>query len=245
MKKILIILFGCLFCSTFVFAQAVPQNSVKSTPAPLQESSYGQAQIIVLVQRLQQRLVDLQSLIALQGKQIQTLAGQQQKLYSDLNNKISMLEDKVSDKPSSVLPLLNPSQKTSKPVAPAADAAQYQAAYNLMKARQYAEAIQSFNQYVDKLPNGYYISNAHYWLGELYAIAGDNDHANMQLLILIHRYPKSNKVPEAMLKMGSMAYDQKQYEQAKSWWQKLVNKYPKSASARIATTSLQQLAKVD
>ncbi len=241
MKKILIILLGSLFCSAIIFAQT-PATKKTVKPVPIQQSSSQQSQVVALVQELQQRIVDLQSLIALQGKEIQTFKTQQQQLYSDLNNKISMLKATANLQPTNVLPLIHQSKTTPKSTATQEETSQFQSAYKLMQSRQYAEAIESFSQYLEKFPQGYYAADAHYWLGELYVVAGESNLAMTQLQAVVQQYPDSTKAPDAMLKLGSIAQEQKQFDQAKSLWQNLINKYPQSSAARVAKTSLQQIA---
>lgn len=244
MKKSFTILLGCLFFSSFVFAQT-PATINASKPVPIQQSSYQQSQVIALVQELQQRIVDLQSLIALQGKEIQVLKTQQQQLYADLHNNISML--KTTSKPNSesqfgsVTPLINKSKKEDKPVVPQQETTQFRSAYKLMQSRQYSDAIQGFNLYLKKYPNGYYAADSYYWLGELYVVAGDNNKASLQLQTVAEQFPNSTKAPDAMLKLASIANDQQDFDQAVGWWQKIVNQYPQSSAARVANMKMEQI----
>lgn len=245
MKKIIIV---SLLCFSVVFAQT-PATINTSKQVPIQQSSYQPSQVIALVQELQQRIVDLQSLIALQGKEIQVLKTQQQQLYSDLNNKISTLkatsESTTESKFGNVTPLVKKSKKDDKPAVPQQETRQFQLAYKLMQSRQYSDAIQGFNRYLKKYPNGYYAADSYYWFGELYVVAGDNNKASLQLQTVAEQFPNSAQAPDAMLKLASIANDQQDFDQAVGWWQKIVNQYPQSSAARVANKKMEQITQAD
>lgn len=214
---------------------SAPIKAEKKQSAPTPQTSSAQLVATDRVQKLQQDVADLRSLITIQGRQINALMLQQKHFQDELNNKSTML--KPTD--SSPQDLSSDQSKATTSLVDQQEVTVYQSAYQLMRDRKYTQAIKQFNDYLNNYPNGASVVEAHYWLGELYAVAGDDDKAIKQFTLIVNQYPKSKKAPEAMLKLGSMANDQQQYTQAKSWWQKLVNQYPTTTAARIAKTQLQ------
>lgn len=119
----------------------------------------------------------------------------------------------------------------------------YQVADQQVRTKDYSTAIASFQVYLQKYPKGQFADNAHYWLGQLYGIAGNDGQSQQELMTVISSYPKSNKVPDAMLQLGMMAYSNGQYNDASRWFNKLLAQYPASAPARLARQQLLQLQK--
>jgi len=195
------------------------------------------------ITQLQQTVQDMRGLLEVQGHQIQQLEIQQRNLYGDLDKRLA----KLSGERPVPLPKVAANDQTNgkNQVQQSADAKKetqmYQDAYTLIKNKKYSDAIQFLNIYLSKYPSGKYAANAHYWLGELYTIAGQNDKARDQLTMVVNGYSDSEKVPDAMLKLGWMAYDNSQWDQAKQWWQTILKKYPDSSAAQLAKSRLQQL----
>lgn len=119
----------------------------------------------------------------------------------------------------------------------------YQVADQQVRTKDYSTAIASFQVYLQKYPKGQFADNAHYWLGQLYGIAGNDEQAQQELMTVISNYPKSNKVPDAMLQLGMMAYSNGQYNDASRWFNKLIAQYPTSAPAKLGRQQLLQLQK--
>lgn len=119
----------------------------------------------------------------------------------------------------------------------------YQMAYQQVQNKDYSTAINTFQEYVRNFPQGQYIDKAHYWLGQLYGISGNDQQSIAELTAVVTNYPKSDKAPDAMLQLGMMSYSNGQYTDAIQWFNKLVALYPNTAPGRVAKQQLQQLQK--
>lgn len=117
----------------------------------------------------------------------------------------------------------------------------YQTAYNLIKAKKYNDAVTALQGMLKKYPSGQFASNAHYWLGELYGLMGKNDQALVEFSTVVDTYPDSPRVSDAQLKVGLLLASQLKWQDAKSALKKVINRYPGSASARLAAEQLKQI----
>lgn len=102
----------------------------------------------------------------------------------------------------------------SGPAASAAppNAAQYDAAMNLMSRAQYDEAAAGFRAYADANPGDTELSpQAIYWVGNISFIRQDYAGAARTFAEAIKKYPKSTRAPDAMFKLAQsfMAMGQK------------------------------------
>lgn len=117
----------------------------------------------------------------------------------------------------------------------------YQTAYDLIKAKKYNEAIAALQKMLQKYPTGQFAANAHYWLGELYSLLGKNDQAAVEFASVAKNFPDSPKVSDAQLKLGLIYAGQFKWNDAKTAFKKVINHYPGTSSARLASEQLKQI----
>ena len=117
----------------------------------------------------------------------------------------------------------------------------YQTAYDLIKSKKYNEAIAALQKMLQKYPTGQFAANAHYWLGELYGLLGKNDQSAKEFGIIVKNYPNSPKVSDAQLKLGMIYMAQSKWVDAKLALKKVINRFPGTASARLAAEQIKQI----
>ncbi|WP_165310923.1 tol-pal system protein YbgF [Vibrio ziniensis] len=116
--------------------------------------------------------------------------------------------------------------------------AAYQNAVDLiLKKRDYAGAIAAFQQFQKDYPNSNFAPNAHYWLGQLY-FAKKQDQEAVTSFAAVVSYKDSNKRADALVKLGDIAKRNNNAAQAKKYYQQVVDEYPTSASAKVASENL-------
>jgi tol-pal system protein YbgF len=116
--------------------------------------------------------------------------------------------------------------------------AMYQAAYSDVAAGRYDLARQSFRTYLKYFSDTEVADNAQYWIGECYYLLGDFAGAIPEYQKLVQSYPKSEKVPPTLLKIGLSYSRLKNTEEANKYFRILVQKYPKSPEAAAAKERL-------
>jgi tol-pal system protein YbgF len=119
----------------------------------------------------------------------------------------------------------------------------YKAAFDLLKARQYAEAQAAFRDLLGRYPQGQYADNARYWLAESSYTSRDYPTALMEFETLVRQYPQSPKVAGALLKIGYIQYEQQNWPAARASLEDLVKRYPEATEARLAKSRLERMAK--
>lgn len=117
----------------------------------------------------------------------------------------------------------------------------YQTAYDLIKAKKYADAVNALQGMLKKYPSGQFAANAHYWLGELYGLMGKSDQSLVEFGVVTKDYASSPRVSDAQLKMGLIYASQSNWSDAKSAFKKVINHYPGTASSRLASEQLKQI----
>jgi tol-pal system protein YbgF len=119
----------------------------------------------------------------------------------------------------------------------------YRDAFDLLKQRQYPQAVAAFNELLRIYPQGQYTDNARYWLAETHYVQRNYPAALAEFDRLVRLHPASTKIPGALLKIGYIQYEQEAYDQARAALQEVVTKYPDSTEARLARSRLERIGR--
>ncbi|MGJ4728480.1 tol-pal system protein YbgF [Luteimonas sp. SDU101] len=122
----------------------------------------------------------------------------------------------------------------------------YEAAFDALKAGNYAESAQLFQDFLRVHPEGVYAPNARYWLGESYYVTQNYELAREQFQALVERYPTHDKTPGALLKIGLSQYGLRDLDGAEATLSQVTAQFPGTDAARTAEDRLHaiQLARV-
>lgn len=118
---------------------------------------------------------------------------------------------------------------------------EYQRAFKLLKKSLYDRALTAFKDFLERYPNSPFSDNAQYWLGEINYVMQNYDFAINEYQALLNTYPDSLKVSAAMLKIGYSYAELGNIIEAKKTLNNLMEKYPETASARLADNYLMNL----
>ena len=121
--------------------------------------------------------------------------------------------------------------------------AAYKAAFDTLKEGRYKEAKAEFQAFLDQYPSSSFSANAQYWLGEAHYVTRNFNQGIIEFEKVITGFPGSNKVPDAMLKLGYTYYELKQYPQAKTVLQDLRKRFPDETASRLAAKRLDRIRK--
>lgn len=224
------------------------------------------ARLIDKIQSLQQEVQELRGQLEVQAHDLKLLQQQQVAFYKDLDARLGNSSQSAQAKPptemtigsktvTSQAPQIHiPSNQlklvkapTTKPVIavsrinPADEQISYLAAYELVKNKQYDEAISAMQTFVQKYPKGGYTANAEYWLGELYMVKRDYSQAIEHFELVLQQFPSSSKAAACMLKSGYAYAATGNSEEAKRRLQQVVKIYPNTPTAQLATAKLQTI----
>jgi tol-pal system protein YbgF len=120
----------------------------------------------------------------------------------------------------------------------AGERAAYDAAFNALKAGQYVQSAELFQDFLQQHPNGSYTPNALYWLGESYYVTQNYPLAQEQFQALLDRYPTHDKAAGALLKVGLSQYGAREYDDAERTLSEVTARYPGTDAARTAADRL-------
>jgi tol-pal system protein YbgF len=215
----------------------------------------------------------LYSQVAEQSKEVQVLQGRfdENKFFIDkalkessierelLRSQISSLEKRVKELNDRITRLSEPGAFTvQKPSAEGEDSSEkgvpekspddepakaYEAAYTLLKEKQFKEAREKFSAFIKRFPKDGLAGNAQFWIGESYYAEKDFESAILAYEALIKNYSQNEKIPGALLKQGLAFAELGDKKTAKVILDKLIEKYPDSREAGLAKKKKTELDK--
>ena len=171
----------------------------------------------------------------------ETTADRQRQLYADLDARIQELEAKVraSNTPGVMDGgTLSPGQL---PVPGGSDRDNYQAAFELLKEQRYEPAGMAFKQFLVTYPDSELADNAQYWLAESHYVTQMFSEALAEFEVVITKFPRSRKVPDALLKVGYCNYELKDWAAARAALTRVQSEYPDTTAARLAGQRLTRM----
>jgi tol-pal system protein YbgF len=114
----------------------------------------------------------------------------------------------------------------------------YERAKGLVDSDHGEEARPLFEQFLGHWPRHELADNALYWLGETYRKQALWTKAAQCYLRVRQDYPRANKVPDALLQLGTVYRELGDNEGAQEAWGELTRRYPHEPSAKTALKRL-------
>ena len=221
-----------------------------------QASSAGQANVELL-----NRITQMQSEMQALRNQIEQLQNdnaqfkqQGQDQYVDLDARLRRMESGAPSAagatstgatppvPTRMLAPPDAQNNSTVDAAPKMDEQQsYSAAFEALKRDDFVASARGFQAYLRGYPRGALAPNAWYWLGESYYVTQNYPMALQSFDALLSQFPGSAKAADALLKKGYCLIEMGQRGPGQQVLNRVINDYPGSEVARLATSRLRAL----
>ena len=120
--------------------------------------------------------------------------------------------------------------------------ADYQSAVDLVLIdKNYKKAIQEFEIFIEKFPASSYAANSYYWLGQLFYKQKNREKSRTNFLVVFTKFPESAKSADSLYKVARIDEYFGEIDSAKEFYQKIVEKYPKTPTEKLAKDRLKAL----
>ena len=202
-----------------------------------EKQTSAQWELINQIEQLQQEVQKLRGVVEEQAYTLEQFKKSSRDRYLDLDRRVSQL-NAASSKPSTTAVTNESKEKevSSQPTASNGEKALYEQAQENIKAKRFNKAISLLSQLLSEYPDGAYVSNAYYWLGEVnLALSTPNyQEAEIYFLKLLQRDANHRKAPAALFKLGKLYDLTGQTELAKKYLERVVRQHPQSDAASLA-----------
>jgi len=205
------------------------------------------AQMFDLVELLQRELQQLRGQVEELNYNLERLKQDQKQRYLDLDRRVVSLSSQpsVANETQVATVVSQTPQDGNEPALgqvivaqetydPEVEKAAYNAAFALIRERQYDASIVALLAFVNDFQQGALLGNAHYWLGEVYMVQGDASLAAETFEIVIGEFPEHRKIPDALYKAGVAYQNVGNTVKANQMLQRVLKEYPDSSAARLA-----------
>lgn len=195
------------------------------------------------LEQFRDELQQLRGQIEKQQHDVDVLAQQQKQFYQDLSARLDQARQAQSvatiQAPKTTIVQATPAQKSD--VVSPEESQQYREAFELLKSKQYSDAISAFQKYLVSYPSGHYTVNSNYWLGEIYYLQGQANLAKKAFTSVIKNYPNSQKMPDALLKLAIIEVEAGNNNEGQRLLEQVQQQYPGTTAARLAALRYQEL----
>lgn len=219
-------------------AAPVAAPSADSSPWSTPTTSPGDAvsRLLQQLEAMQQELGALRGQVEEQGHQLEQMKQQQRDRYLDLDRRLGAL----ALQPQAAAAVNTPHANTAAApagapaVAPATEQEAYQAAFALIRQREFDQAVTALEGFLKQYPQSDLTANALYWMGEVQLAQTHYAKAKQAFERVIKEHPQSGKMSDATYKLGRTLVQMGDTAEGKKWLQKTQDQYPDSSAARLA-----------
>jgi tol-pal system protein YbgF len=117
----------------------------------------------------------------------------------------------------------------------------YDRGYTLYHQGRYLDAEASFQRFLQGYGGTDLADNAQYWIGEARYARRDFAGALAAFREVVSRFPRGNKVPDALLKAGQSLEELGDAESARDSYREVMDRFPGSAASAVAEERLAEL----
>ena len=167
----------------------------------------------------------------------QNAADRQRDLYVDIDSRLAALEQA----PVAAVPASGGVGAVAAAVPGVGDQQAYNAAFELIQARDYAGAAAAFSGFLAAYPSSILRDNAQYWLAETHYVQRAFSTALPEFQRVLDDYPQSAKLPDALLKIGYCNFELEQWDAARAALVEVARLYPDTTAATLAEQRLAQI----
>ncbi|CAM5225513.1 tol-pal system protein YbgF [Alishewanella longhuensis] len=201
----------------------------------------GQVRMQQQLQILLDEVSELRGVTETHSYQLDEIVQRQRDIYQEIDRRVSAVQGNATTAaPSAAQPAASgPAVMVSGNVS---ETDAYDKAVNMvLKDRRYDAAIPEFETFLRTYPNSVYAPNAHYWLGQLLFNNSELAKAKTQFERVVNNFADSNKVADALLKLGQIAERENDKATAVTHYRKLTSAHGSSTAARLAKERLEAL----
>src|SRR5690606_9446286 len=146
---------------------------------------------------------------------------QQRELNADLDRRLTEASNRAAVAPASALAGGGGDEQ-----------ALYDRALEALGNRDYAGAADGLRSLAAAYPNGALADNTQYWLGEVYYVTREFDHAAAAFQRVLDTWPDSRKAPDALLKLAYTQLEQGNREAGRASLQQVIARVPGTGPAQ-------------
>ena len=207
--------------------------------------------ILEKIENLEIELARLANQIDSNTFEVQKLDESNQARYVDLDKRIHELEAiillskmETEEETSEDLRLENPLAELIEKDGEEEEFTLWSNTLKLIDNSRYSEAAENLRFLILSYPNGTYLVDSYFWLGEIYFLQEMNEDAYETYFSLISNFPDHERVSSSLYKLGLISIKLEKNEEAIAFFERVILNYPNSGSSILSEQELVKLKKL-
>jgi len=207
--------------------------------------------ILEKIENLEIELARLANQIDSNTFEVQKLDESNQARYVDLDKRIHELEaiillskEEVEEEMKEELKLENPLAELIEKDGEEEEFTLWSNTLKLIDNSRYSEAAENLRFLILSYPNGAYLVDSFFWLGEIYFLQEMNEDAYETYFSLINNFPDHERVSTSLYKLGLISIKLEKNEEAIAFFERVILNYPDSGSSVLSEQELVKLKKL-
>ena len=207
--------------------------------------------ILEKIENLEIELARLANQIDSNTFEVQKLDESNQARYVDLDKRIHELEaiillsnEEVEEETNEELKLENPLAELIEKDGEEEEFTLWSNTLKLIDNSRYSEAAENLRFLILSYPNGAYLVDSYFWLGEIYFLQEMNEDAYETYFSLINNFPDHERVSSSLYKLGLISIKLEKNEEAIAFFERVILNYPNSGSSVLSEQELVKLKKL-
>ncbi|TQV86915.1 tol-pal system protein YbgF [Aliikangiella coralliicola] len=233
-------------------SQSTLEQRIEQLEQQNQTRSQLQSEMSTQVIELQKEVRELRGIIEEHEFKLQQIQERQRDLYRDIETRLSAIprnnsssnqaQTSTSSSTAVKTPVVSPNtaSQVRQAVGSGDERKEFEAAFKLVRNKEYTKAVQGFEAFLQQYPSGSYSDNARFWIGQVYFAQSKLVEAEQQFVQLRKDFPDSSKMSAAILKIAEIKVKQEKWQEAKALYNEVVSKYS-GAPQQLARKGLQDI----
>ena len=204
--------------------------------------------ILEKIENLEIELARLSNQIDSNTFEVQKLDESNQARYVDLDKRIHELEaiillskEEAEEETKEELRLENPLAELIEKDGEEEEFILWSNTLKLIDNSRYSEAAENLRFLILSYPNGAYLVDSYFWLGEIYFLQEMNEDAYETYLSLINNFPDHERVSTSLYKLGLISIKLEKNDEASAFFERVILNYPNSGSSVLSEQELVKL----
>jgi tol-pal system protein YbgF len=223
--------------------QVSAQTSARMTQIETKLSNDKLLDMVNQLDGLKAQVAKLSGEVEVLNYNLQSTQKRQDDLYTDLDGRLSKLEGggvKTAASGTAVAPAV--AANASQPAGASAQTSpDFDKALNLLRQRNFPDAISALDQYIKQNQGDPQVADAMFWEGVAHTALKHYDAAIEIQRRFVDQYPANVHAPDALRNIAACQLELSQNDEAKATLKRLIKLYPKSPAAAKAKQMLKKI----
>ena len=226
--------------------------SYAEEPFSAESLRQSQAELLLQIDQLRQETQALRGLMEELSYQLGQMSSDQKTRYLDLDQRLGELvriqKDAVTAQSTQITPVPGSAVEgpdgsvTTQNQAPQiADQDAYNAAFQLIRERQFEGALSAMESFVQTYPDSDLVLDARFWRGQVFDVLGRDQEAIEAFKSLTLVAPDYRRILQVKVKLGKLLIKNQDVMNGRKILQEVITKAPESVEAGLASRELEKI----